>query len=430
MTWGLEEERPGSSLPSVSAVARQNSDPFRVLVATMISLRTKDEVTGRASAALLSLAATPAELAALPVADRPFNIPGRLLQHKGEKPPRRRADPAREARRPGPVRHGAAPGAPGRWAKDSEPRPQPRFRSPGDLRRYPRASHLQPHGMGGDAHPGTDRAGPDGCPAPALTGSGSTRSSCATARQSAPPFLRGAARALPLNGAPGLGVGRRDESDSGNHEENGACSLPAKAGKHMGGKWEFPGGKIDPVNHPNNPWHASWMKSWMCARASEASLLRLVRGGRGQPGAPCLPGRRIRRNAHAARARGAAMGAPGGSAIVRSCRLDRRVVEALFQLRTRARRPPGIGRLRRSTFPRRAAEETFLLLRLGLQRRFLECLAESESGHLCGRLGGDGDLLTGQRIPSRALDCPANRLRSFPTCDLPPTTCIPQLPAS
>lgn len=67
MTRGLEEARPGRPLPSVTAVAHENSDPFRVLVATMISLRTKDEVTSRASAALLSLAPTPAALAALPV---------------------------------------------------------------------------------------------------------------------------------------------------------------------------------------------------------------------------------------------------------------------------------------------------------------------------------------------------------------------------
>ncbi len=52
-------------LPSVSEVARENSDPFRVLVATMISLRTKDDVTRKASDALLSAAPTPAALAAL-----------------------------------------------------------------------------------------------------------------------------------------------------------------------------------------------------------------------------------------------------------------------------------------------------------------------------------------------------------------------------
>ncbi len=67
MTRGLDSARSGRTLPSVSAVAREDSDPFRVLVATMISLRTKDEVTGRASKALLSLAPSASALAALPV---------------------------------------------------------------------------------------------------------------------------------------------------------------------------------------------------------------------------------------------------------------------------------------------------------------------------------------------------------------------------
>ena len=54
-----------TGLPSVSEVAREDNDPFRVLVATMISLRTKDAVTRTASEKLLSLAATPASLAGL-----------------------------------------------------------------------------------------------------------------------------------------------------------------------------------------------------------------------------------------------------------------------------------------------------------------------------------------------------------------------------
>jgi endonuclease-3 len=54
-----------SPLPSVSAVARENADPFRVLVATMISLRTKDEVTRKAADGLLEQAPGPAQLAAL-----------------------------------------------------------------------------------------------------------------------------------------------------------------------------------------------------------------------------------------------------------------------------------------------------------------------------------------------------------------------------
>ncbi|HTP59007.1 MAG TPA: endonuclease III [Spirochaetia bacterium] len=54
-----------TGLPSVSEVARQDNDPFRVLVATMISLRTKDAVTSAASERLFSAAATPRALASL-----------------------------------------------------------------------------------------------------------------------------------------------------------------------------------------------------------------------------------------------------------------------------------------------------------------------------------------------------------------------------
>lgn len=50
-------------LPSVSAIAEENHDPFRVLVATVISLRTKDDVTTAASERLVSRAPTPAALA-------------------------------------------------------------------------------------------------------------------------------------------------------------------------------------------------------------------------------------------------------------------------------------------------------------------------------------------------------------------------------
>ncbi len=67
MDASLAAQFPGRPLPSVSEVARRRSDPFRVLVATMISLRTKDEVTGPAAERLLATAPTPARLAALPV---------------------------------------------------------------------------------------------------------------------------------------------------------------------------------------------------------------------------------------------------------------------------------------------------------------------------------------------------------------------------
>jgi endonuclease-3 len=55
----------GQSLPAVSEVAARRQDPFAVLVSTMISLRTKDEVTGAAAARLLERAASPRELASL-----------------------------------------------------------------------------------------------------------------------------------------------------------------------------------------------------------------------------------------------------------------------------------------------------------------------------------------------------------------------------
>jgi endonuclease III len=52
----------GSELPSVSKIASQKRDPFKVLVSTIISLRTKDEVTSAASERLFALAGNPKSL--------------------------------------------------------------------------------------------------------------------------------------------------------------------------------------------------------------------------------------------------------------------------------------------------------------------------------------------------------------------------------
>lgn len=57
----------GASLPSVSRLARRKPDPFRILVATVLSLRTKDEVTMAASKRIFAVAATAGRLAATPV---------------------------------------------------------------------------------------------------------------------------------------------------------------------------------------------------------------------------------------------------------------------------------------------------------------------------------------------------------------------------
>jgi endonuclease-3 len=56
-----------SPLPSVSRIAREKRDPFRILVSTVISLRTKDEVTDEASRRLFAIADTPVSLQKLNV---------------------------------------------------------------------------------------------------------------------------------------------------------------------------------------------------------------------------------------------------------------------------------------------------------------------------------------------------------------------------
>ena len=53
---------------AVGAVAQESRDPFQVLISCLISLRTKDEVTGEASARLFRLARTPRTMASLPEA--------------------------------------------------------------------------------------------------------------------------------------------------------------------------------------------------------------------------------------------------------------------------------------------------------------------------------------------------------------------------
>ncbi len=53
---------------AVGTVAQDSRDPFLILISCLISLRTKDEVTGQASARLFQLARTPQAMAGLPTA--------------------------------------------------------------------------------------------------------------------------------------------------------------------------------------------------------------------------------------------------------------------------------------------------------------------------------------------------------------------------
>lgn len=48
--------------PIVTQIAERGRDPFRILISTILSLRTKDEVTASASERLFSLARTPEEM--------------------------------------------------------------------------------------------------------------------------------------------------------------------------------------------------------------------------------------------------------------------------------------------------------------------------------------------------------------------------------
>ncbi len=55
----LERELEKRELPIVSQLAEERQDPFKILISTLLSLRTKDEVTAAATERLFALASTP-----------------------------------------------------------------------------------------------------------------------------------------------------------------------------------------------------------------------------------------------------------------------------------------------------------------------------------------------------------------------------------
>lgn len=62
----LRENRKGAVLPSVSDIARVNGSPYKILISTVISLRTKDKITLEASLRLFERAATPEQMIKVP----------------------------------------------------------------------------------------------------------------------------------------------------------------------------------------------------------------------------------------------------------------------------------------------------------------------------------------------------------------------------
>jgi endonuclease III len=64
----LQGELDVDTMPVVSHLAALRHEPFVILISTLLSLRTKDEVTAEATARLFQLAATPQKMMQIPVA--------------------------------------------------------------------------------------------------------------------------------------------------------------------------------------------------------------------------------------------------------------------------------------------------------------------------------------------------------------------------
>lgn len=64
----LKKELDLGEMPIVSHLAQSERDPFVILISTLLSLRTKDEVTAEATHRLFALASTPEEMLKIPQA--------------------------------------------------------------------------------------------------------------------------------------------------------------------------------------------------------------------------------------------------------------------------------------------------------------------------------------------------------------------------
>ncbi len=63
----LKKELKVGTLPIVSHLAEDQRDPFVILISTLLSLRTKDEVTAVATERLFALASTPQDMLRVPL---------------------------------------------------------------------------------------------------------------------------------------------------------------------------------------------------------------------------------------------------------------------------------------------------------------------------------------------------------------------------
>ncbi|MHA2202214.1 MAG: endonuclease III domain-containing protein [Candidatus Hodarchaeales archaeon] len=63
----LSQASKGLNDPLVTSISKTRKDPFRILIATILSLRTKDEMTFKASQRLFARADTPTDILAIPL---------------------------------------------------------------------------------------------------------------------------------------------------------------------------------------------------------------------------------------------------------------------------------------------------------------------------------------------------------------------------
>ncbi len=61
----LAAEYRSWNAPVITLIANRGGSPFEILISTLLSLRTKDAVTGKAAARLLAVAATPGTMIGL-----------------------------------------------------------------------------------------------------------------------------------------------------------------------------------------------------------------------------------------------------------------------------------------------------------------------------------------------------------------------------
>ncbi|MBN2438275.1 MAG: endonuclease III [Deltaproteobacteria bacterium] len=81
----LELELEKRELPIVTRLAEEHRDPFEILISTLLSLRTKDEVTAAATERLFTLASTPTEMLRLSEAEiRKMIYPVGFYRNKAE----------------------------------------------------------------------------------------------------------------------------------------------------------------------------------------------------------------------------------------------------------------------------------------------------------------------------------------------------------